>query len=943
MNRILPRSSPPRLWVCCALLLALGLAVPTVGAGDTSTAPQSTASDDYRRLSLRAIGLDTPLGDLRPMPPGRWELPHEVDRLRFESAPGVEAYFEFERDERGQVNFGARLENVTLYARVPAGSRLKGTLVVPVTGDSPPVRVDIDVPPADSDPEVRRGYYRAMRDHYRGFLDAGIAGSAWFRHRIRVACRELGEAVPNEPLIPNRAWRRGRVTDLDRTYDLLTGGRALSENLQLDRVIESGAGDRTIEVGAIEGIVVRPMDWKPLLDGLEVDVHPLAPAIPHDQHVVFFNSFASLVEWIDESKNYGSVFTGLTDTSSENSHVVERYQAQLVVPLDELARRLGEQLVVSIAATGSDPYLRTGSDLALLFECKSPDAFFAAQKARMMLTRSTGARWEEGERRGVAYVGVTTPGRTISSYLARLGDVTVVTNSLAQLDQLIAVRQGEVQSLDKTPEYAFFTARYRRDGEQDALVIISDETIRRWCSPEWRIGASRRIRASAYLSEIQAKYAGEIVRGDVAEPRRIETIDDYTEVGALTLTRDGVVSERYGSLTFLTPIRELDVAKVTEKERDGYVQFRNSYERRWRVFDPIALELTTTAGHMKFDLAVYPLTLGTDYRQLMDLVAGAEFASDAGDRHHGTLVHALWSISPDSQLRDLGRSFLGSGPKMDPLGWLGDYIELYLDRDDAWVESLKLSRNGFPEEESFFTAPLVLAFDVKNSFLLSGFLATITNLIQVSSPGLVEWTQLEHDGQPYVKVSPSERAKKRDSDIANLAVFYAPTANKLIVTLREDVLKAALARQEAAEDSTNPAPQDLPEEWLGKNVAMRADRDFLGLLSRMFGDAYQRRLERRCFANLPILEEWKRLFPDRDPVEVHAELWNVQLVCPSGGQYVWNEAAQAMESTQLGRPDHTKPGDPLGALLRGFRSANLGLTFEHDGIRVRASLERTQP
>ena len=43
------------------------------------------------------------------------------------------------------------------------------------------------------------------------------------------------------------------------------------------------------------------------------------------------------------------------------------------------------------------------------------------------------------------------------------------------------------------------------------------------------------------------------------------------------------------------------------------------------------------------------------------------------------------------------------------------------------------------------------------------------------------------------------------------------------------------------------------------------------------------------WGNLPILNEWKRLFPDRDPVEVHQQVWQVELVCPGGGKYVWNE------------------------------------------------------
>ena len=77
-------------------------------------------------------------------------------------------------------------------------------------------------------------------------------------------------------------------------------------------------------------------------------------------------------------------------------------------------------------------------------------------------------------------------------------------------------------------------------------------------------------------------------------------------------------------------------------------------------------------------------------------------------------------------------------------------------------------------------------------------------------------------------------------------------------------------------------------------------------------------------SNLPALNEWKRLFPDRDPVAVHREVWGVTLVCPGGGNYVWNEKYATMESTVYGHPGQPKSGPPATAraeqlYLRRFR------------------------
>src|SRR5690606_13448613 len=103
---------------------------------------------------------------------------------------------------------------------------------------------------------------------------------------------------------------------------------------------------------------------------------------------------------------------------------------------------------------------------------------------------------------GIHWTGVRSPDRSVSSHVARLGDVVVVTNSTAQLARLAAVWRGEAPALASLDEYRFFRDRHPRGAaDETALLVLSDATIRRWCGPRWRIGASRRLRAAALLAE----------------------------------------------------------------------------------------------------------------------------------------------------------------------------------------------------------------------------------------------------------------------------------------------------------------------------------------------------------------------------------------------------------------------------------------------------------
>lgn len=129
---------------------------------------------------------------------------------------------------------------------------------------------------------------------------------------------------------------------------------------------------------------------------------------------------------------------------------------------------------------------------------------------------------------------------------------------------------------------------------------------------------------------------------------------------------------------------------------------------------------------------------------------------------------------------------------------------------------------------------------------------------------------------------------------------------------------------------------------LGESMCVQIDKTILDLLKVASTTEYQATMQRRTFANLPILNEWKRLYPEQDPVAIHKELWQRTLLCPGGGKYVWNDQWKTMESTVYGHPAAMKQGPSFPAALEGLSSGNFGITFENDGLRARVVLDRTK-
>ena len=51
--------------------------------------------------------------------------------------------------------------------------------------------------------------------------------------------------------------------------------------------------------------------------------------------------------------------------------------------------------------------------------------------------------------------------------------------------------------------------------------------------------------------------------------------------------------------------------------------------------------------------------------------------------------------------------------------------------------------------------------------------------IEQASPGMLNWESLTYKDQPYVKITPTERAIGRTEQIRNLAVYYSASGKSL--------------------------------------------------------------------------------------------------------------------------------------------------------------------
>jgi len=849
---------------------------------------------------------------------------------------------------------------VRLLIRAEAGKDLGGVLVLPNSDLSGMVALRFTVPASAAKPEAKEAFYRGKIGHYEALLARQIPGGAWFRHQARLAQAEL-HLPANVVGQPATFFPPGRRHDLAETYELLTGGRALSENLQLDRALPPlRPGETPVKIDSIPGITIQEIDWKPLIGDAKPALDPLAALIPADQHAVFFATFQAAVAMGDETSQHDTPVLRWAQPGSENADVVHRYQQQLGLSMSTLARLLGPKLAKSVALTGSDPYFPSGTDVAVLFETPQPEMLEKLLLARIAMgTVGQGAQPVQGSIGGVGYLwpyrGFRSPDRSVSSYVARLPGAVVVTNSTYQLDRVAAVQQGQAKAISTLPEYIFFRNRYKLgDPDETALAFLSDASIRRWCSARWRIGDSRRTRAAALLAELQASQLAGIATKTV-RPGPIHTDLPAADCGELTLGPGGVQSATYGTLDFMTPIGELGLEEVTQAEAQAYGLWRDGYQRNWNwAFDPIALRLSLGKKKVAADLTVMPLIAATQYREIISISQGGRFGPGDGDPHDA-LVHLIVALNHESPMVRSAENFAAMAGQAISLGWIGPSASVYADDDPFWKDLAKVKED---EIEKFFEKnagrlPVAARIEVSNPLKLAAFLTMARAFIEQTSPGLTHWETLKYKEQPYVRITPVKGGRGVPQEMENLAIYYTSVGGALTLTLSESVLQRAIERANLP-SPTGRGTLGVPggegvggdgapaKPWLGSNVALRVDRRILEIGNALGRRPYEELMQTQCWNNLPILNEWKRLYPDRDPVAVHRLVWGVELVCPGGGKYVWNEKLRTMESTVYGSPAAPKVGPPAPPVLGGFAEADFGLTFENQGLRARAALKRPE-
>jgi hypothetical protein len=942
------------------------------------------------------------------------DAPLQPPRERRPRQPAPVQGLEFvgQTDAKGEVKF--KLIYPVEGKRLPVVGRLRRTPPPPVwkekeiTLDFGKARVVAvpkeaaerkEVPPKDGfgrQPPARddlEGLWAVAQTEQFLDLDNEVSEFGFYSFAATALARKYGVPAP-----PQTGWRwnrfRGGFGDPRSTrelFEMTTGVTAITESLQLRRMNGVASRDndtRSIPIAKVQGIDIAEHPWEKMMGEKKPAPEPFARLVPDDNYYVHFRRFTAFNEFTELFDRWGTALTRTYEPHCRDHRLRERYEQQLCLRSTLLGKALGPLVIKGLAVTGSDLYVREGTDVAILFQVVSKDLFLSAVSPFLEEARKKfGDRLKEekDDYKGIKIESFVTPLREVSLHRAAFDDFVVYANSPAGLRRVLDAHKGEIKRLADSLDFQYMRTIFRADDkEEDGFAFLSDPFIRNLVGPASKIKERRRLEALVSLHMLThgaMLTSWETGKAPVSTPNILNAAGLKKEELPMPEGKPAfwdpehlvARSDVYNTLHFATPLIELPMDNVTRTEAEEYNRFRLEYLGLWRqFFDPIGMRVALKEGQVQLDTYILPLIENSSYNQLRRVTGQKTVRFDPARIPAHTLGQYLLCLSGDRASREwlLRGGFWGDefgfwGLVAWALDPVGDWFLVRVNDSEVFEKLVKLAEKqdqGEPVDVEdvarlVWTMPVAVGFDVKNGLTLTGALTALRTSALAALPGALTWEPLEKEykGVSIVRVQATRRgrdmlgpilrgeADRKDPFLP--AVYYASINGSFFLTLNEEMMRQLI--DSAAE---KPEGKGVVEAASSLHLAPGAAEKAAGLLRRM--------LEHQTFDQarnaLPVWYALHRcgiVAPDAKPEQARDAAYRYLgyvPVSPDGAVFRYDREHDEVVNERHG--SNRKPAlhkttaddSPLNYVLEQVRAVRADLRFREDGIHTVLTIQRSK-
>src|SRR5262249_30257091 len=193
---------------------------------------------------------------------------------------------------------------------------------------------------------------------------------------------------------------------------------------------------------------------------------------------VHFKSIGRFIEFGELLDDWGTNAVRAYEMTSRDLGLKERYEKQLCLRSSWLGKTFGPAVIRSLAITGSDGYLRDGTDLTVLFHLNNRLLFLSAVEQFLNDARREfgGAlRESKADYHGIPVESFVTPLREVSLHRAVFGEFAVYSNSPTALRRVLDAHHGRLKSLAESLDFQYMRTVFRLDDPaEDGFAFLSD-------------------------------------------------------------------------------------------------------------------------------------------------------------------------------------------------------------------------------------------------------------------------------------------------------------------------------------------------------------------------------------------------------------------------------------------------------------------------------------
>lgn len=444
------------------------------------------------------------------------------------------------------------------------------------------------------------------------------------------------------------------INGLDSNLDLITGGRAINESLQIGSIGSNVDGDmrfnpqrntivsalnqyyfdnkkypETLQelvptyivsipagfdysksgnfykleisqhsqiknVSEIKRLELDPHDWDSMIAEIP-DVPKIFSLAPADDFLVYFrdlNKFSELENTIGSIAKPLQNIYGLSSSIQIKDSILKRLG---IKNMNQPGEFIDEALFIS-----HDFDFYPNTDYALVIKLKpSGEANFIAN-----------------------YLSGSAENR------AKVGDYYVIASHKNLVEEIIATSSNSSASManEKDAIYALSVL----ENDFDGFAYLSEDFVTKLTGPEYRLNARRR---NTILKAIETLQYTVFAYRDITKswPKTFDQIsaENYIDiskianVGDYSISEDGIVSHKdWGSIYNVTPVNRVPITTVYPAEINIYESFKEGYQSFWREFiDPVGIAIIV-GDQIRFHTIILPLIDESQYNWLKDIAGG---------------------------------------------------------------------------------------------------------------------------------------------------------------------------------------------------------------------------------------------------------------------------------------------------------------------------------